>query len=53
MSWRKYKECETCKNNKTSGWGFGIRKEDGCLFPKGLGENICISEKCNYYKSLN
>lgn len=51
MGWRKYKECQTCKNNKTNGWGFGFRKEGGCLFPKELGENICISDKCNYYEN--
>ena len=31
--WRTFDSCKNCKNNKTFGWRFGIRKEGGCLFP--------------------
>jgi hypothetical protein len=34
MGWRKYKECQTCKNNKTSGWDLVLEKKVDVYFLK-------------------
>ncbi len=47
MAFRLYKECKDCKFNRTSGWGFGIRKDGGCLFPDNPEYGLSISEKCH------
>lgn len=47
---RLYDTCKDCKNNKTSGWGFGFRKEGGCLFPDDPEYGLTTSLKCRGYE---
>ena len=49
MGWRKYPECEKCLNNKA--YGFGSRKEGGCLYPNDAEYGIGIFDKCKDFKS--
>ena len=49
MGWRKYPECEKCLNNKT--YGFGGRKEGGCLYPNYPEYGVGIFDKCKDFKS--
>ena len=50
MAFRLYESCKDCKLNKTSGWGFGFRKEGGCLFPENPEYGTTTSKECQYYK---
>jgi len=49
MAFRLYSYCKDCLCNKTSGWGFGFRKEGGCLFPDDP-DITAIYEKCPYFQ---
>ena len=50
MAFRLYEDCKNCKENRTSGWGFGIRKKGGCLFPDNVVYGIVVSDGCPHFK---
>jgi len=52
MGFRFYEYCKDCKRNRTDRWGFGVRKEGGCLFPNTTPEyGLTTSDRCQEFEA--